>query len=205
MTGLDAVLALLSVALHAAAIATGVSPNGSLLLLTGVGAATVGIVAVRAAPDPVPGALREAGWLAFQLVRTAAYLALAAWLGVLRTFLAAYATGTLLVASLRAAQLLGYTEYDPDTSLFVVGRLSLYAAVRALAEWSAERAVPRWLADGAVAYLGLLETAVMAGRRCFGRPVGYRFDSWAIFGAYSAVKTALLVSLPPLERLMIAP
>lgn len=209
MSGLDALLLLLSTALHAAALATnavgyGGARDPSLLLLTGVGTATVGIVAVRAAPAPIADALREGGWLAVQLARTVAYAGLAAWGDVLGDFLAAYATGTVLVASLRAAHLLGYTRYDPNTSLFVVGRLSLYAAARALAQWAAARgAVPQGLADGLVAYLGLLETAVMAGRRRLGRPVGYRFDSWAVFGAYSAVKTALLVSLPPLERLLL--
>ena len=143
-------------------------------------------------------------WIWTQTLLFVVYATLSWRGGVLAHYVVAYLTCSVILLFVHLGHLLGLNAYDSNTFGFTVTRLNSYGGARALAAflpWSSA------LEDNFVVYLSLLETLGMVVHWHLRRDpaqLAYHFPDAAHALAYTALKTAIFVTVVPLERVLVA-
>lgn len=118
--------------------------------------------------------------------------------GVFRVFATAYTATTLILVWIYGAGMCGLVKYDEREQHFLLSCSTAYAVLRCVTEvFVLHLSLPRRL--GRLVPLGVatFETGVML----LSKTEYYRFPVWSFeFTAYATLKSAVFISLPPLEE-----
>lgn len=119
---------------------------------------------------------------------------------VLDVFIVAFTVTPFLFYTVRVTRRAGLVLYECNTLSFAISRMTYYAIIRASAVAFVPLGLPRRIARLAIAFIGLVETLFMSRHASWRK--WYKLSQRG-FLRYSAVKMAVLLTLPWLEDVIL--